>query len=247
VLGDHHGSTESFVESGTGAVTNASFTAFGARRNSATWSGDPSPTDRANLDALSRQGYTYQTVLGSMGFNHMNGRVQDAVTGRFLSADPFITEPNYTQNFNRYSYVYNNPLSLIDPSGFGDEPPPFKPPHMPRDTGGFPPPTCNGSTDMSACDSYMVEPCGNYGCSPYLGGGFAEAGSAAARAAAIDHQLSVSAWNPSSVVITAGQLAIPGYGYSLEADAYFRNGQLGWGTAYSALSLADMGLAVVTL
>ena len=50
-----------------------------------------------------------------------SGRVQDSVTGRFLSADPYITEPGNTQNFNRYSYVNNNPLSYIDPSGFAFE------------------------------------------------------------------------------------------------------------------------------
>jgi hypothetical protein len=36
----------------------------------------------------------------------------------FISADPFITEPWKTQNYNRYGYVYNNPLSYIDPSGY---------------------------------------------------------------------------------------------------------------------------------
>jgi RHS repeat-associated protein len=121
VLTDHQGSTESFVENGSGTVTNASFTAFGLRRDADTWSGEPDGIERTALDQITRQGYTYQTVLASMGLNHMNGRVQDAVTGRFLSADPYITEPDYTQNFNRYSYVYNNPLSLGDPSGFGSE------------------------------------------------------------------------------------------------------------------------------
>ena len=117
VLGDHQGSTESFVENGTGTVTKSSFSAFGMRRDAATWSGEP--TNRTALDEITRQGYTYQTVLGSMGLNHMNGRVQDAVSGRFLSADPYITEPSYTQSFNRYSYVYNNPATFSDPSGFG--------------------------------------------------------------------------------------------------------------------------------
>jgi len=49
----------------------------------------------------------------------MNGRVQDPVLGRFVSADPYITEPGFTQNYNRYSYVYNNPFRFRDPSGFG--------------------------------------------------------------------------------------------------------------------------------
>jgi len=48
----------------------------------------------------------------------MNGRIYDSALGRFLQADPIIQEPNNPQNFNRYSYVLNNPLSLTDPSGF---------------------------------------------------------------------------------------------------------------------------------
>lgn len=38
--------------------------------------------------------------------------------GRFLQADPFIQAPKNSQNYNRYSYVMNNPLSYADPSGF---------------------------------------------------------------------------------------------------------------------------------
>jgi len=48
----------------------------------------------------------------------MNGRVYDPVLGRFLSADPFIQAPNNSQSYNRYSYVFNNPLSHTDPSGY---------------------------------------------------------------------------------------------------------------------------------
>jgi len=47
----------------------------------------------------------------------MNGRVYDPVIGRFLSPDPLVQSPENLQNFNRYSYVLNNPLSYIDPSG----------------------------------------------------------------------------------------------------------------------------------
>jgi hypothetical protein len=53
-----------------------------------------------------------------MGLNHMNGRVQDAISGTFLSPDPYIPDPLNTQAFNRYAYVYNNPLTYTDPSGF---------------------------------------------------------------------------------------------------------------------------------
>jgi hypothetical protein len=57
-----------------------------------------------------------------MNLNHMNGRVQDAVTGRFLSADPHIPDPGDPQSYNRYSYVINNPLSQTDPTGFDNGP-----------------------------------------------------------------------------------------------------------------------------
>ena len=48
----------------------------------------------------------------------MNRRLYDPLLGRFLSADPFVQAPSFTQSYNRYSYVLNNPLSLTDPSGY---------------------------------------------------------------------------------------------------------------------------------
>jgi hypothetical protein len=47
----------------------------------------------------------------------MNGRVYDPVIARFLSPDPYVQSPDYSQNFNRYSYALNNPLKFTDPSG----------------------------------------------------------------------------------------------------------------------------------
>jgi RHS repeat-associated protein len=75
-----------------------------------------------NIAAISREGYTGHDAMGgvSMGLNHMNGRVQDAITGRFLSPDPNIPDPGNPQSFNRYSYVNNNPLTFVDPTGFDD-------------------------------------------------------------------------------------------------------------------------------
>lgn len=58
-----------------------------------------------------------------MGLNYMVGRVQDAVTGRWLSADPYIPDVMAPQSYNRYSYVDNNPVTYIDPTGFDDAPP----------------------------------------------------------------------------------------------------------------------------
>ena len=48
----------------------------------------------------------------------MNGRMYDPLLGRMLSADTYTPyNPMQTQSFNRYAYVFNNPLSYTDPSG----------------------------------------------------------------------------------------------------------------------------------
>ena len=47
----------------------------------------------------------------------MNGRLYDPLVGRFLSPDNYVQAPDFTQNFNRYSYCLNNPLKYTDPSG----------------------------------------------------------------------------------------------------------------------------------
>lgn len=41
----------------------------------------------------------------------------DPLTARFLSPDPFVQMPSFSQSFNRYSYCLNNPLKYTDPDG----------------------------------------------------------------------------------------------------------------------------------
>lgn len=48
----------------------------------------------------------------------MNGRVYDPRIARFLSADPAVQQETNLQNYNRYSYVLNNPLNATDPTGY---------------------------------------------------------------------------------------------------------------------------------
>jgi RHS repeat-associated protein len=116
---DHQGGVSAITSSAGATDVDESFSSFGTRRNPTTWSGAPTTTDLNTIASLSRQGYTFQTWLGqSMGLNHMNGRVEDAILGRFLSPDPHIPDPTNAQSYNRYSYVNNNPLTNTDPSGF---------------------------------------------------------------------------------------------------------------------------------
>jgi RHS repeat-associated protein len=118
---DHQESVASILNSDGTTYVKESFTAFGARRSACIWSGPPTNAALAKMNTVTRHGYTWQSALGGMGLNDMNGRIQDAVTGRFLSPDPIIQNLFNTQNFNRYSYVNNNPLTYVDPSGFEAE------------------------------------------------------------------------------------------------------------------------------
>lgn len=85
------------------ALQYATFDAYGTRTE-----GD---------NSLVTRGFTDHEHLDS-GLIHMNGRVYDPVIGRFLSADMYVQAPYNSQSYNRYSYVWNNPVSFIDPSGY---------------------------------------------------------------------------------------------------------------------------------
>lgn len=63
------------------------------------------------------RGYTSHEHLSWFGLINMNARLYDPLLGRFLSPDPYVQTPDFTQNFNRYSYALNNPLRYTDPSG----------------------------------------------------------------------------------------------------------------------------------
>ena len=47
----------------------------------------------------------------------MGARWYDAQLGRWISADTIVPNPANSQSFNRFAYVYNNPLKYVDPSG----------------------------------------------------------------------------------------------------------------------------------
>jgi len=53
----------------------------------------------------------------------MGDRWYDAQLGRWISADTIVPEPGNPQSLNRYSYVNNNPLKFIDPTGHYSYPP----------------------------------------------------------------------------------------------------------------------------
>src|SRR5262249_44920322 len=71
-----------------------------------------------SLTSQTSRGFTGQEMLDSVTLVHLNGRVYDPYIGRMLSADPVVGDPLNGQTWNRYSYVYNNPLAYTDPTGY---------------------------------------------------------------------------------------------------------------------------------
>lgn len=63
------------------------------------------------------RGFTGHEHLTWFGLINMNARLYDPLLGRFLSPDPYVQAPEFTQNFNRYSYALNNPLRYTDVTG----------------------------------------------------------------------------------------------------------------------------------
>jgi RHS repeat-associated protein len=125
---DHLGSIEVVTDENGNKLDNLAFEPFGSRKKK-DWTANIST---AELDVLLDldwdhprmvRGFTSHEQLDRTGFIHMNGRVYDPVLGRFLSPDPFVQFPTYSQSWNRYSYVGNTPTSFTDPSGYMEEEP----------------------------------------------------------------------------------------------------------------------------
>ncbi|RKX36459.1 MAG: hypothetical protein DRP64_18660, partial [Verrucomicrobia bacterium] len=113
---DHLGSIVA-VSDDSANLTHYSFDAWGNRRDASDWSPTvQSPTSIASLQT--DRGFTGHEQLDHLQLIHMNGRIYDPIIGRMISPDPLIQAPENLQSFNRYSYVWNNPLSSTDPSGF---------------------------------------------------------------------------------------------------------------------------------
>jgi len=66
---------------------------------------------------ITNRGFTMHEHLDDFGLINMNARLYDPVIGRFLSPDPYVQAPDFSQSYNRYSYAGNNPLVYTDPDG----------------------------------------------------------------------------------------------------------------------------------
>lgn len=65
---------------------------------------------------INNVGYTGHKFDTSIGLSYMQARYYDPVIGRFYSNDP-IGFTGDVETFNRYSYVGNDPVNMVDPTG----------------------------------------------------------------------------------------------------------------------------------
>jgi RHS repeat-associated protein len=111
---DHLGSVTLITNDQGAQVDRLAYDAFGMRRY-------PNGTDNPNnaiIPLHSDRGFTGHEHLDEIALIHMNGRIYDPMVGRFMTPDPLVQAPDNLQSYNRYSYVTNNPLGYIDPTGY---------------------------------------------------------------------------------------------------------------------------------
>ncbi|MCL1932184.1 MAG: hypothetical protein FWF53_00005, partial [Candidatus Azobacteroides sp.] len=111
---DYLGSITCVTNSSGSVVQELSYDAWGQLRNptnQTVYAPDAAP------ELFLGRGYTGHEHLPMFGLVNMNARLYDPAVGRFLSPDPYVQMPDFSQSFNRYSYALNNPLCYIDRNG----------------------------------------------------------------------------------------------------------------------------------
>lgn len=108
---DPLGSTVRIADYRLAVIQELDYDAWGRRR-------DPKKLAYNVWDIRDDHGFTGHEHIDLFDMVNMDGRIYDPVVGRFLTPDPFVQAPDFTQSLNRYAYCLNNPLSLVDPSGY---------------------------------------------------------------------------------------------------------------------------------
>lgn len=104
ILKDHLGSASVVTDSSGNTVGEQRYYPFGETRLT---------TGSMYTDKL----FTGQREMAGLGIYHYGTRFYSPKLGRFLSADSIVPGMANPQNLNRFSYVGNNPLRYVDPTG----------------------------------------------------------------------------------------------------------------------------------
>lgn len=98
------GSTSLLTDQNGGVVERAFYKPYGENQHR-----EASITERYR--------FTGQELDNESDLYYYGARYYDPVLGRFIGADRVGVHPGNPQTLNRYSYVLNNPPTLVDPSG----------------------------------------------------------------------------------------------------------------------------------
>lgn len=116
---DNIGSVEAITDATGAQLNRMAFDPFGGRRQDS-WENSDAAFE-AGLSATTfnttDRGFTNHEHVDDFELIQMKGRMYDPVIGRFVSPDDFVQFPQFSQSYNRYSYVLNNPLTHQDESG----------------------------------------------------------------------------------------------------------------------------------
>jgi RHS repeat-associated protein len=120
--GDRMGSVDTITDEHGAVIERHGYDAFGKPLTSGWEDAGGLLHGGEYATATTTRGFSAHEHLDAHGLIHMNGRAYDPALGRFLSVDPFIQNPLNSQSLNPYSYVLNNPLSGVDPTGYECDP-----------------------------------------------------------------------------------------------------------------------------
>jgi RHS repeat-associated protein len=114
---DHLGTPRVVTNSSAGLVSRHDYKPFGQEVGSGI-GGRTTGMGYGATDGV-REKFTGYERDTETGLDYAQARYFSGAQGRFTSVDPLMTSARATspQSWNRYSYVLNKPLTLIDPSG----------------------------------------------------------------------------------------------------------------------------------
>ncbi len=117
---DHLGSPRVITNSSAGVVSRHDYMPFGEELCSGV-GGRIAGMEFCVNDGV-RQKFTSHERDTETGLDYMEARYYQGLQGRFTSSDPLLAsgEIRRPQSWNRYAYVLNNPLRLLDPTGLDD-------------------------------------------------------------------------------------------------------------------------------
>ncbi len=116
LMSDVQGSTRVLTDGGGTVIARRDYQAFGGEIGANV--GLRTPGQKYDVSDSNRQRFAL-TERDATGLEHTWWRKYDSSSGRWTTPDPYngsmsIGDP---QSFNRYSYVKNDPVNLIDPTG----------------------------------------------------------------------------------------------------------------------------------